>query len=256
MHSSHNNSIFSPSGCINNDSLVLYLKGKMSKASADLVTAHVEQCELCQLAIEGLKPLAQEGQSLDNDLRVVRTTLRQLRPSDFLPESRGVGFRLGVRSVSLVVSIILVAIVLVVSGTYLLNRKINIQAEQNSGISHIQTKEEMHYISSESLDRSAIEGGALRPKFSLTDTTFQEYISAKLIYPSELASKPIPGRVVVRFTIGSDGQLREVFIVRSSHPAFSREAIKVLSASPKWSPGMVNGINVATLMMMELKWAK
>lgn len=255
MNSNLHNTVFSPSGCINNDSLVLYLKGKMSQVDADRVSEHVKHCELCQMAIEGLMPLAQEGQALDRDLNQIRTTLRQLRPSDFLHESRGPGFRLRIKTISMVSSIVFAGTILVLVGTYLLNRKIKIEAEQSKGITRIEHKE-ARYISAESLDRSAIEGGALRPKFNIKDTTFQEYLSVKLVYPAELAAKPIPGRVVVRFTVGSDGQIREVFIVRSSHPAFSREALNVLYASPKWTPGKVNGINIATLMMVELRWEK
>ena len=194
--------------------------------------------------------------NFDAELRKVRQKLSHLRPLDFLAESRGGGFRLMVRSISVALAIVVIVALLFVGARYVFVKKGSRDMTVTNGITALQTKPERRYISSKELDKSVAKGSATRPVFFNNGQSFEDYIQSKLVYPAELSKKPIPGKVVVRFTIGSDGVVREVFIVRSTNPAFSREAHKLLYASPKWQPAEVGGVKVATLMMIELNWKK
>lgn len=52
------------------------------------------------------------------------------------------------------------------------------------------------------------------------------------------------GRVNVTFVVRKDGELSDIRALRSSSPALAEEAIRVISASPKWIPGEQNGKKV------------
>lgn len=251
----NSSSIFSPSGCISEDGLTRYLQGEMNEQEQARVREHLAGCELCQAAITGLAPRA-TNPNFDAELRQVRQKLSHLRPLDFLPESRSGGFRLMVRSISVALAIVVIVALLFVGGRYVFVKKRSGDMPVANGITALQTKPEKRYISSKELDKSVVQGSATRPVFSYNGQSFEDYIQSKLMYPKELSGKPIPGKVVVRFTIGSDGVVKEVFIVRSTNPAFSREAHKLLYGSPKWQPAEIGGVKVATLMLIELDWKK
>lgn len=70
---------------------------------------------------------------------------------------------------------------------------------------------------------------------------FREWVHRTVKYPHELAEHGISGRVVVTFVIEADGALSSVEIIRSPHPLLSKEVERVLSASPRWTPGRQKG---------------
>ena len=45
---------------------------------------------------------------------------------------------------------------------------------------------------------------------------------------------------MVTFIVEKDGTLTQVEIARSAHPLLDDEALRVISASPKWTPGEKN----------------
>ena len=56
-------------------------------------------------------------------------------------------------------------------------------------------------------------------------------------YPEEAKAQNIQGRVMLQFVVGADGALRDIQVVRSAHELLDAEAVRVVSASPKWEPG-------------------
>ncbi len=63
-------------------------------------------------------------------------------------------------------------------------------------------------------------------------------------YPREAVSQGIKGRVMVSFIIEKNGEVTQVEITRSVHPLLDREAIRIITASPKWKAGEKNGEKV------------
>lgn len=49
---------------------------------------------------------------------------------------------------------------------------------------------------------------------------------------------------MVSFIVEADGQITQVEVTRSVHPLLDNEAIRVISASPKWKPGEKSGKKV------------
>jgi len=80
------------------------------------------------------------------------------------------------------------------------------------------------------------------PKFKGKEKgEFRKFIAENLHYPEIAANNGISGTVYVQFTINRNGQVTDVVVVRGVDPALDREAVKVISSSPKWIPGKQRG---------------
>ena len=83
------------------------------------------------------------------------------------------------------------------------------------------------------------------PTFPGGTTELMKYIGEHLKYPPIAAENGTQGKVICRFVIGKDGQVRDVTIARSLDPYCDKEAIRVIKSMPKWIPGKQNGKAVA-----------
>ena len=77
-----------------------------------------------------------------------------------------------------------------------------------------------------------------KPSFDGGDANnFSKWVNSKLVYPEIAKDNGIEGRVTLRFTIGKDGRVQDVQVLSSPDESLSREAVRVVSSSPKWEPG-------------------
>ena len=65
----------------------------------------------------------------------------------------------------------------------------------------------------------------------------QQWISKNIKYPMIAQENNIQGRVFVQFVIERDGSVTDVKVARSVDPSLDKEAIRVVKAMPKWTPG-------------------
>lgn len=79
---------------------------------------------------------------------------------------------------------------------------------------------------------------------------FREYIQQQLKYPVKAAEAGIEGKVFVSFIINEKGKLVNPKIVRSADPLLDKEALRVISSSPAWTPGMMNGKPVSVQLVI------
>ncbi len=87
----------------------------------------------------------------------------------------------------------------------------------------------------------------VRPMFlNSTDINqfLEKWVYQYLKYPAEAVRNGIQGRVMVDFVIGTDGKVTDAKVVRSVSAELDAEALKVVSASPKWRPARMNGKKV------------
>ena len=68
-----------------------------------------------------------------------------------------------------------------------------------------------------------------------------EFLSMSVKYPAEAEKNDVQGRVIVTFVVEKDGEVSNAKVVKSVHPALDAEALRVINAMPKWTPGMQNG---------------
>jgi TonB family protein len=79
------------------------------------------------------------------------------------------------------------------------------------------------------------------PRFPGGDEAMMQFIANNVKYPEEASKKGKQGRVVVTFIVNEDGSISESKVVKSVDPELDAEAIRVVNAMPKWTPGKQNG---------------
>ncbi len=77
-----------------------------------------------------------------------------------------------------------------------------------------------------------------KPSFNGGDANeFTKWVYSKIEYPEVARENGISGRVTLQFTIEADGSLTNIRVLRGVDPSIDQEAIRVVSMSPKWTPG-------------------
>jgi TonB family protein len=66
---------------------------------------------------------------------------------------------------------------------------------------------------------------------------FRIWVQSQLVYPEDARRDGIEGKVLLKFVIERDGSLTNLQVLNSPGPALSMEACRVVSRSPKWTPG-------------------
>lgn len=82
----------------------------------------------------------------------------------------------------------------------------------------------------------------------------EKWVYQYLKYPAEAVRDGIQGRVMVDFIIEKDGRVTGVKVVKGVSEELDAEAVKVVSASPKWKPGRVNGNKVRTSLTIPVEF--
>ena len=82
----------------------------------------------------------------------------------------------------------------------------------------------------------------------------EKWVYQYLKYPEKAVIDGIQGRVMVDFIIEKDGKVTDVRVVKGVSPELDAEAVKVVSASPKWKPGRVAGNKVRTSVTIPVEF--
>lgn len=81
-----------------------------------------------------------------------------------------------------------------------------------------------------------------KPKFMKGDeNTFTKWVFERLIYPDLAKENGVQGRVTVSFLVNTDGTVSDVKVVRGVDASLDKEAVRVISSSPRWEPGRQRG---------------
>lgn len=68
-----------------------------------------------------------------------------------------------------------------------------------------------------------------------------EFLQANMKYPENAAKQKVEGRVMVQFVVETDGSVTDVHVAKQVFPSLDAEAIRVVQAMPKWTPGKDKG---------------
>ena len=71
--------------------------------------------------------------------------------------------------------------------------------------------------------------------------TFRSWMQSQIRYPAEALKRGIEGRVVLSFIVERDGSVSTIELLQSPDRILSEEARRVVSSSPKWTPGRQRG---------------
>ena len=96
-----------------------------------------------------------------------------------------------------------------------------------------------------------------KPTFNGGDTNeFAKWIYSQLQYPEECRKAGIEGRVSVGFTVGTDGKLTDIRILKGAHEQLDAEALRVIEMSPDWTPGLQDGKPIPVRMLIPVEFRK
>lgn len=77
-----------------------------------------------------------------------------------------------------------------------------------------------------------------KPSFMGGDANqFSVWVNKRLVYPEIAKENGVQGRVTLQFTVEKDGSVTKVKVLRGVDPSLDKEAVRVVSMSPKWTPG-------------------
>jgi TonB family protein len=85
------------------------------------------------------------------------------------------------------------------------------------------------------------------PEFPGGEMELRKFIANSIQYPEVAMKNGIKGKVYVTFVVGKDGTVKDAKIARGVDPSLDAEALRVVSALPKWKPGVQRGeaVNVS-----------
>lgn len=66
---------------------------------------------------------------------------------------------------------------------------------------------------------------------------FTKWVNQRLVYPEIAKENGVQGRVTLQFTVEKDGSVTNVKVLRGVDASLDKEAVRVVSSSPKWTPG-------------------
>jgi periplasmic protein TonB len=78
------------------------------------------------------------------------------------------------------------------------------------------------------------------------------FLSRNLRYPPTARRMRISGKVFVGFVVNKEGKVIDVKVVKGIHPDCDKEAVRVVSMMPQWTPGMQNKQAVAVRMVLPI----
>ena len=79
------------------------------------------------------------------------------------------------------------------------------------------------------------------PEFPGGLSACMSYIARNVKYPTIALENGIQGRVVVQFCVEKDGSISNTVATKSVNPYLDKEALRVVSSMPKWTPGKQKG---------------
>jgi len=82
------------------------------------------------------------------------------------------------------------------------------------------------------------------PSFPGGMAALMAYLQKSIKYPPVAEENGIQGRVVCTFVVERDGSVTDVRVAKSVDPSLDKEAVRVVSAMPRWIPGKQNGQSV------------
>ena len=113
---------------------------------------------------------------------------------------------------------------------------INLEDDASLGVEimdYVEVEEEV--VEEEAIPFQLVEE---KPSFQGGDANqFSKWVNQRLVYPEIAKENGVQGRVTLQFTVEKDGSVTKVKVLRGVEPSLDKEAVRVVSQSPKWKPG-------------------
>ncbi len=93
-----------------------------------------------------------------------------------------------------------------------------------------------------------------KPEFPGGEVAMVKWIAEHVKYPEIAKENGIQGKVFVKFVIDKDGKVTDVQILRGVDPSLDKEAMRVVSEMPAWTPGKQRGKTVKVSFQLPINF--
>lgn len=80
------------------------------------------------------------------------------------------------------------------------------------------------------------------------------FLGENIVYPPAAKEKKTEGKVLVRFVVDDEGNVKDPFIAKSPDTLLSAEVLRVVKLMPKWKPAMQGNEAVCVLMTVPVSF--
>ena len=92
------------------------------------------------------------------------------------------------------------------------------------------------------------------PEYPGGQAALRKFLMSELKYPAEARAANEVGEVIVGFTVGMDGSISGVRVLKPVSPALNAEAVRVVQMMKYWRPGTRNGKPVRAEMTIPINF--
>ncbi len=124
----------------------------------------------------------------------------------------------------------------------------DVEVEDNLDINADVTQEEIieEYVKPEVIEEEVVEQEIFTivetmPSFPGGQEKLMHYLATNIKYPQIARESNVQGRVYISFVVEPDGSVSNVKVLRGIGAGCDEEAMRVVKAMPRWSPGKQRG---------------
>lgn len=92
------------------------------------------------------------------------------------------------------------------------------------------------------------------PEFIGGETALYKFLEKNVKYPKAARKAYVEGTVRVRFVVDTDGTVTDIKVKKQGNKYLDEEAIRVVSLSPRWKPGKIEGKEVKVYYAIPIKF--
>ena len=116
--------------------------------------------------------------------------------------------------------------------------KVPLSAEETEAPGSVSTKAVLEVEDYKEAGVIPYEMAGTKPSFNGGGANeFSQWVNSQLKYPQTAINDNVQGRIIMSFTVDTDGSVKDVKVLRGIRQDLDEMALKVVTASPKWEPG-------------------
>ena len=96
-------------------------------------------------------------------------------------------------------------------------------------------------METETVDSEPLDVVEKMPEYPGGIEAFMKFLSENIHYPEVASKAGVQGRVLVNFIVEKDGTISNIHVIQKVNEYLDAEAVRVVGAMPKWTPGMHEG---------------
>lgn len=99
-----------------------------------------------------------------------------------------------------------------------------------------------------------VDFAEVEPSFPGGDAAMAQFIRDNVQYPELAREMGEQGTVYVQFVVNSDGSIQDVEVIKGVSDLLNKEAVRVVKAMPKWTPGEQAGKKIRVRFRIPIKF--